>query len=296
MNDLVKFGLPADINLISVIGIGSFGTGAVNYMKDNELTGIDYFVLNSNQSSTEIEQTLDKMKNRLFYHRLVFIIGGANEVSESELFQMIGALVKDFDNISFGILTIPLLFGKDENRNQTFKNIGMLKKSVSQVLLISVEHLLCSPGEASLAEPVQKTLHQIMLTVKTFTDVWSCRSSISIDLNDILSLSFKGGYGIVMSAIASGEKRCLVAFELAHSVFTNMEIVNKAQKFLLYIAYGTKEVTIIELVDLMEYFGCKINDSADMIWSSGFDSELGEGEDVRVTIIATGLELDTFEF
>jgi cell division protein FtsZ len=293
MSELINFGLPeSEINLITVAGIGAVGEGAVNYMKENGLTGVDYFVLNSNQTSMEIEQTMENMKNKWF-NRLVFIIGSANEVSERELFQMIGNLVMQFDCVSFGLLTIPFLFGKNENSVQTIKNIGVLQKSVTKMLLFSIEHLLCSSGEPLLAEPDQKMYQQLMLTVKTFKSVYLGHNIVSIDLADLSSLSHYGGYGFVTSAVASGVNKCLIALDLALSAFPKTEIISKTKKFLLYIAYGSgnDELTIKELVDLMDYLSNKIDDSTDLIWSTGPDSELLDNN-VRVTIVAAGLEFE----
>jgi cell division protein FtsZ len=294
MSELINFGLPEPkINLITVAGIGAVGTGAVNYMKDNGLTGVDFFVLNSNQTSMEIEQTMENMKNK-WYNRLVFIIGDANDVSESSLFQMFGNLVMQLDCVCFGLLTIPFSLGKNVNSVQNFENIGLLQKSVTKMLLFSIEHLLCSSGEASLAEPDQKTFHQLMLTIKTFKSIYLGHNVVSIDLADLNSLSHYGGYGFVTSAVASGENKCLIAFDLARFSFPAPEIIYKAKKLLLYISYGSgpDELTIKELVDLMDYLSNKIDDSTDLIWSTGPDSEL-LGDYVRVTIVAAGLEINS---
>jgi cell division protein FtsZ len=291
--DLEKFDFSGtDNNLISVVGLGAVGAGAVNYMKECGLTGVEYYLFNINQTSFEIMQTLENMKNRLYFHRLVFIVGDANEVLESGLFQKIGSLVNDFDSVSFGVLTIPLSFDKMVNRSQIIENFGVLQKSVTKMLLISIEHLLCSSGEVSLAEADQKTYHQIMLTVKTFKSIYLGHNVVSIDLADLSSLSHNGGFGIVTSAVASGENKCLVALDMALYAFPKMEIIGKAKKFLLYIAYSFEPygVTIKEVVDLMDYFNNKIDDSTDLIWSTGPDSELLD-DNVRVTIIAAGLDV-----
>jgi cell division protein FtsZ len=294
MSELIKFGLPEPgINLISVAGIGVVGAGTINYMKENGLTGVDYVVLNSNQTSMEIEQTMENMKNK-WYNRLVFIVGGANEVSESGLFRMFGNLVMQFDSAIFGLLTVPLSFSNNVNCGQIIENIGVLQKSVTKMLLISIEHLLCSSGEASSTEPDQKTYHQLMLTVKTFKAIYLGPNVVSIDLADLSSLSHYGGYGFVTSAVASGKKKCLIALDMALYAFPKSEVIFKAKKFLLYIAFGSGPdgVTINELVDLMDYFNNKIDDSTDLIWSTGLDSEL-LGDNVRITIVAAGLEVVT---
>jgi len=131
-----------------------------------------------------------------------------------------------------------------------------------------------------------------MLTVNTFKSVYLGHNVVSIDLADLSSLSHYGGYGFVTSAVASGENKCLIALDLALFTFPKTEIISKAKKFLLYIAYGSgpDELTIKELVDLMDYFNNKIDDSTDLVWSTGPDSEL-LGNNVRVTIVAAGLEV-----
>jgi len=219
-------------------------------------------------------------------------VSGIGRLLARELFKMIGNLVMQFNCVSFGLLTIPLSIGKNENSDKTFDNICVLQKSVTKMLLFSSEHLLCSSGEASLAEPDQKTFHQLMLTVKTFKSVYLGHNVVSIDLADLSSLSHYGGYGFVTSAVASGENKCLIALDLALFAFPKTEIISKAKKFLLYIAYGSgpDEVTIKELVDLMDYFNNKIDDSTDLVWSTGPDSEL-LGDNVRVTVVAAGLEI-----
>ncbi len=292
-DDLFEFGYPdSSANFISVIGIGAVGEGAVNYMKKNGLTGVDYYLFSSNQTSMKIEHTMNILKSKMFYHRLVFMIGGAHELSESQLYQRVGNFTMQFNSVIFGLLTIPLSFGKNENRKQTFENIGLLKNSVTKILLFSIEHLLCSPVEASLAEPLQKTYNQLMLTVKTIKSIYLGHNDVSIDLADLSSLSHYGGYGFVTSAVASGENKCLVALDMALYAFPKMEIIAKAKRILLYIAYGSgpDEVTIKEVVDLMDYFNNKIDDSTDLICSTGLDTEL-LGDNIRVTIVAAGLEV-----
>ena len=161
-----------------------------------------------------------------------------------------------------------------------------------KILLFSIEHLLCSSGEASLTEPDQKTFHQLMLTIKTFKSVYLGHNVVSIDLADLYSLSHYGGYGFVTSAVASGENKSLIALDLALFSFPASEIIYKAKKLFLYISYGfgPDELTIKELVDLMDYLSNKIDDSKDLIWSTGPDSEL-LGDNVRVTVVAAGLEI-----
>jgi len=115
-DDLFEFGYPdSSANFISVVGIGAFGEGAVNYMEKCGLTGVDYYLFHSNQTSVEIAQTMDNMKRRMFYHRLVFLIGGADELSESQLYQRVGNFTMQFSSVIFGLLTIPLSFGKNKN-------------------------------------------------------------------------------------------------------------------------------------------------------------------------------------
>ena len=71
------------------------------------------------------------------------------------------------------------------------------------------------------------------------------------------------------------------------------EIMSKAKDFLLYIDYGTNELTIGEVNDLLNCFTNKLN-SQGFLWSTGFDPDMGEN--LRITIFATGLELDSVDY
>jgi cell division GTPase FtsZ len=290
MSELIRFGLSeSKINLISVAGIGVVGEGAVKYMQENGLTGIDYYLFSSNQTSVEIDHTMNILKSKMFYHRLVFIVGSAVEVSETKIFYSLGTLINEFGSLNIGVLAISVAFDKNEKSKQ-IESINYLKKCFRQIYLISTEHILCSAAIPSLEDRNQQLYQQIMLAIKTIKDVLSYNNVVRIDFADINSLSDCGDFGIVTSAIAAGERRCMVAFDLAINTYLNFEVLKNTRKYLIYIAYGTDEVKIKELVDLLDYFDGKINNTADLLWSSGFDSDLGKN--VCVTIFSAGLEME----
>lgn len=293
MSDLLDFGFQSDIRLISVTGIGTFSEVAVKYLKECGLNDIDYFLLSSNRSSEDIAMTINSIENQ-WYRKLAFIVGDACEVAERELFQKAGALEKELGKVNIGLILLPFLSNNSEIKNQYKEYIGLLKNSVDQILVISNQNTFLNHDKSSPEEIAFKAFTQVMIIVKTIQKAVSCRSDISIDYWDIRSLSFKGGFGIAITANASGENRSVKALEMALESLKNNEILRDAQSFLLYLTYGNEEVTTVEIIDLMDCFMNKISPSADFLWSTGYDPELREI--VQVTIIVAGLEIDSIEF
>ena len=293
MSDLLDFGFQSDIRLISVTGIGTFSEVAVKYLKECGLNDIDYFLLSSNRSSEDIAMTINSIENQ-WYRKLAFIVGDACEVAERELFQKAGALEKELGKVNIGLILLPFLSNNSEIKNQYKEYIGLLKNSVDQILVISNQNTFLNHDKSSPEEIAFKAFTQVMIIVKTIQKAVSCRSDISIDYWDIRSLSFKGGFGIAITANASGENRSVKALEMALESLKNNEILRDAQSFLLYLTYGNEEVTTVEIIDLMDCFMNKISPSADFLWSTGYDPELREI--VQVTIIVAVLEINSIEF
>ena len=100
------------------------------------------------------------------------------------------------------------------------------------------------------------------------------------------------GAAVMGSATEEGEGRAIRAAGLAISspLLNNVDIKG-AQKILLSIISGEEEeLSMDELSDITEYIQEKAGDNAEIIFGQGIDPELGRA--IRVTVIATGFEMD----
>jgi cell division protein FtsZ len=100
------------------------------------------------------------------------------------------------------------------------------------------------------------------------------------------------GAAVMGSATEEGEGRAIKAAEkaIASPLLNNVDIKG-AQKILLSIMSGEDdELSMDELSEITEYIQERAGDEAEVIFGQGIDPELGKG--IRVTVIATGFEMD----
>jgi len=113
-----------------------------------------------------------------------------------------------------------------------------------------------------------------------------------VDFEDVKTVIKDAGAAVMGSATEEGEGRAIRAagHAISSPLLNNVDIKG-AQKILLSIISGEEEeLSMDELSDITEYIQEKAGDNAEVIFGQGIDPELGRA--IRVTVIATGFEMD----
>ena len=98
----------------------------------------------------------------------------------------------------------------------------------------------------------------------------------------------KAGMALMGTGVASGEDRALQAAEraISHPLLEDISI-SGARGVLMNITSGT-DLTMAEMAEASDRICNEAGDDADIIWGTVLDDSLGQ--ELRVTVIATGLE------
>src|SRR5690606_11014397 len=100
----------------------------------------------------------------------------------------------------------------------------------------------------------------------------------------------ESGVAIMGSAIASGEKRALKAVEEAlNSPLLNDNDISGARHVLLNIMSGSEDIDMDEFGEITDFIQEASGGTAELI--TGYGTDLSLGDNVNVTIIATGFKL-----
>jgi cell division protein FtsZ len=90
---------------------------------------------------------------------------------------------------------------------------------------------------------------------------------------------------------ASGERRITNAINDAlNSPLVNTNDVHGAERILLQFYCSTEHAIIMEEIDQINEFVQEVGNDIEVMWGASIDESLGE--DVRVTVIATGYKVD----
>ncbi len=307
-------------SLIKVIGVGGGGSNAVNHMYRMGIKGVDFIVCNTDKQALEISpvnnkiqlglaltkglgagsipemgrnsalETIDEVRRHLSDGtQMVFITAGLGGGTGTGAAPIIASVAKELGILTVGIVTIPFTFEGKKRKMQAEQGLEEIKKYVDTLLVISNDKLRDMYGNLKMSEAFAHADNVLTGAAKSIAEVISLNLHINVDFNDVKTVMRDSGVALMGSASASGEKRALKAVENAlHSPLLNDNNIRGCRHVLLNIMSGNDDISMDEFGEITDYIQEESGYTAELITGYGIDPSLGDN--VNVTIIATGFE------
>lgn len=324
LNEAFNFDLPKNkSSIIKVIGVGGGGGNAVNYMYSLGIKGIDYAVCNTDQQHLEnspipiklqlganiteglgaganpqvgkaaAEESRAEIEKLLSQDtKMVFITAGMGGGTGTGAAPVIAEVSKSLGILTVGIVTTPFQFEGRVRLQQAEAGIEEMKKYVDSLIIINNNKLREIYGNLSWKEGFAKADEVVATAARSIAEVITRNFNINIDLRDVRTVLSDSGTAIMGSGRASGTDRAAKAVRAAlDSPLLNDNHIKGATNVLLLIN-GSSDVTIDEIADINDYIQQQAGGSANIIMGLGEDESLGQ--DISVTVIATGFSRDTY--
>jgi cell division protein FtsZ len=307
-------------SIIKVIGVGGGGSNAVNYMYLQNVKGVDFVVCNTDEQALEISPVPNKIRlgttltegrgagslpevgrNAAIENiqdvkdilgkntKMAFITAGMGGGTGTGGAPVIAAAAKELGILTVGIVTVPFNFEGKKRKTQAEFGIEEFKQNVDTLIVICNDKLREIHGNLKLTEAFGYADNVVTTAAKGISDIITNALHINTDFADINTVLKDSGVAIMGSAQSSGENRAMRAIELAlNSPLLNDNNIVGARYVLLNITCGTSEITMDELGEINDYVQEAAGQTAEIIQGYGIDETLGD--DVKVTIIATGFK------
>lgn len=315
----LNFDLPKEkSSIIKVIGVGGGGSNAVNHMYNFGIRGVDFVVCNTDEqallaspvpikiqlgadltegrgagSIPEVGknaaiENLEDVRTVLAQNtKMVFITAGMGGGTGTGAAPIIAQAAREMGVLTVGIVTMPFAFEGRKRREQAEKGLEDLRKQVDTLLVISNEKLREIHGNLTMSAAFGKADDVLSIAAKSIAEIITVSGHVNVDFADVRTVMTDGGNAIMGSAVAQGDGRALRAVEAAmSSPLLNDNCIQGARYVLLYISFGNQELGMDEMSEITDYVQDEAGQTADIIWGSGFDENLGDG--ICVTVIATG--------
>lgn len=325
-NDALEFDLPKNPPaVIKVIGVGGGGGNAVNHMSTLGIRGVDFFVCNTDnqallssavpnriqlgrslteglgaganpevgreaaeESAAEINEILESNT------KMAFITAGMGGGTGTGAAPVIARLAKEAGILTVGILTTPFQFEGRSRLKQAEAGIEEMRKHVDSLIVINNNKLREVYGNLGFKAGFSKADEVVAIAVRGIAEVITHQYNINIDLRDAKTVLNNSGTAIMGSARATGENRAKDAIVRAlDSPLLNDNHIRGAKNVLLLIVSGQEEITIDEIGEINDHIQQQAGGSADIIMGVG--EEDGLGNEIAVTVIATGFSTDKQE-
>jgi len=324
MEDLMNFELPPEqSSVIKVIGVGGGGSNAVNHMFKKGIKDVNFVVCNTDAqalhnspvaiklqlgdqltegrgagSKAEIGreaalESIDRIKEVLSSNtNMVFITAGMGGGTGTGAAPVIASTAKEMGILTVAIVTIPFRFEGPERINQAIDGINELKDHVDSLLVINNEKLREIYGNLTVSKSFEKADDVLAIAAKGIAEIITVHGYINVDFADVQTVMNDSGVAIMGSATSVGEERARLAIEEAlTSPLLNNNDIEGARSVLLNITSGSEEITMDEVSEITDYVVSATSRDTTLIWGIGSDESLGE--QISVTIIATGFRMNS---
>ena len=307
--------------IIKVVGVGGGGCNAVRNMYNEGVEGVTYAVCNTDSQSLsrspvpvkillgksglgaggnpdkgrdEAETNInDFVKLLSDGTKMAFITAGMGGGTGTGAAPVIAGVAKDMGILTVGVVTIPFAFEKKRKIIKALKGVDELRKNVDALLIVNNERLcdVYSDSDIPMKEAFVRADNILMNAVKGISELITLPSDggIKSDFRDVETTMKDGGGAIMAMGRANGDHRVERAILNAlDSPLLYGNDIEKAKRILFNI-YASDEhpIFVRELQEIDDFFD-QLDPNIDVIWGTATDDTLGE--DIKVTILATGME------
>ncbi|MEB2784647.1 cell division protein FtsZ [Algoriphagus persicinus] len=310
-------------SIIKVIGVGGGGSNAVNHMFGLGIKDVEFVVVNTDaqalksspvplrlqlganlteglgaganpeQGKNAAIESEDEIRELLADNtKMVFITAGMGGGTGTGAAPVVARIAKELNILTVGIVTAPFMFEGKKKMNVAQAGIEALRENCDTVLVILNDKLREIYGNLAIRTAFSKADDILSTAARSIAEIITVHQDVNVDFEDVKTVMKDAGAAVMGSSTEEGEGRAIRAAGAAISspLLNNVDIKG-AEKILLSIMSGEEEeLSMDELSEITEYIQEKAGDNAEVIFGQGIDPELGKA--IRVTVIATGFEMD----
>lgn len=309
----------------TVFGVGGGGGNAVQHMVDSEISGVKFVCANTDKQAldrmkapfnvqlgqqstrglgaganpevgrTAAEEARDQIRDQLEGTDMVFVTAGMGGGTGTGAAPVVAEVAKEMGILTVGVVTTPFGFEGRKRQKSAERGIEELERHVDSLIIIPNEKLLSVYGDISMKEAFKKADDVLLNAVRSIFDLVVNHGHINLDFADLKTAMSTRGYAMMGIGASRGEDRARQAAEMAiRSPLLDQVRLENAKGVLINITSGDdikpREVQMIsnvvsQIVDL---------DEGDIFYGTVFDPEARD--ELRVTVIATGLNRDPVDF
>lgn len=304
---------------IKVIGVGGGGCNAVNTMIRSGLVGVEYIVANTDSqalaasmASTKIQlggsvtkglgaganpevgrkaaiEDYEKLSEVIDGADMVFVTAGMGGGTGTGAAPVIAKLAREMGALTVGVVTKPFSFEGKKRARQADEGIRSLEECVDALICIPNQRLLTLAGEnLSLIDTFRAADEVLLNAVQGISDLINNTGLINADFADVSTVMKDKGLSLMGTGIATGEERALKAARAAISSPLLEDISIDGATGIIINITGDKTLSLNETNAAVSLIMEAADEDAEIIFGTVIDENMGEN--VKITVIATGLQ------
>ena len=306
---------------IKVIGVGGGGSNAVNRMIEEGLTGVEFVAVNTDAQALLLsnapmrvrigdkltrglgaggdpevgrkaaEESSDELYQVLEGADMVFITAGLGGGTGTGGAAIIAKIAKEVGALTIGVMTRPFSFEGAQRAQAAIMGIESLKEQVDTLIVIPNDRLLqIVDKKAKLQEAFRVADDVLRQGIQGISELITVPGLINLDFADVRTIMSEGGAALMAVGRATGDDRAGEAAEMAISSQL-LDVTIDGARGILFNVTGGSDMTLFEVNEAAAIIKETAHPDVNLIFGAVIDESMGE--ELRVTVIATGFEQPT---
>ncbi len=310
---------PINPTNIKVVGVGGGGGNAVNRMIKAGLSGVEFWLMNTDLQVLEGGRTQNKIQlgakstsglgaggdpsvgekaaeeaqqeitQALEGADMVFITAGMGGGTGTGAAPVVAKIAKELGILTIGVVTKPFSWEGKKRQNQAVQGLEKLREAVDAVIVVPNDKLLqVVDRQVSLTDSFIIVDEVLLRGVQGISDIITVPGLINVDFADVKNVMQASGSALMGIGRGQGEGRAVKAAEIAINSQLLETSINGASGVIVNIT-GGPDMTLHEITDAANIIHNAVLDDATVIVGTAVNENI-QGE-IQVTVIATGFEL-----
>ena len=304
---------------IKVIGVGGGGGNAVNNMINSALQGVTFITANTDiqalgrsqadikiqlgekstrglgaganpqVGATAAQESIDVIREAIGECDMVFVTAGMGGGTGTGAAPVIAQVAREMGALTVGVVTKPFFFEGKRRMDAAEAGICEFRQHVDSLITIPNDRLLTlAPKKAPLMDMLKKADEVLYHAVRGISDLIMVPGLINLDFADVRSVMGEAGLAMMGAGIASGESRAREAAMKAITSPLLEDVSIDGAKGVLMNVTASSDVGMEEVAEAMGIIQEAADEDAQVFFGVVFDEDAGE--EMRITVIATGIE------
>jgi len=305
---------------ILVIGVGGGGCKAVNRMIEAEVTGVEFLQVDTDasalaQSSSTAkrlqigqkltrglgggeepvvgqkaaEEAYEEIAKAIGNADVVFIVGGMGKGTGTGAAPIIAEVAKEMGALTVGVVSRPFTHEGRRRSSQAEEGIAALESRVDTLVVIPLNKLLSVISEQTPPQEAFRVADDALRqAVQEISNIITKPSLFNLGFPYVRGVMADAGSALLGIGVGSGKSRATEAAMAAISSPLLEYSIEGAKDAIIYLT--ASNLTIGEVDAVVNTISEVVDPSANIIFDIVVDDKMGD--DVRITVIATGCSRD----
>lgn len=300
--------------VIKVVGVGGAGGNAVQHMINKGVNGVEFIAANTDAQALQLskahniiqigetglgagmkpeigrqlaEESRSRIEDALRGAHMVFIAAGMGGGTGTGAAPIVAQIAKEQGALTVAVVSKPFSYEGQKCMDIANEGLEALSQHVDSLIIILNEKLEEIYEDDSMIEWLQHADDVLNNAVAGIAEIINVPGHINVDFNDVKTIMGEQGKAMMGTATASGIDRARIAAEqaVASPLLDGIDL-SGARGVLVNVtaSRGLKGKEIKEVMATVRAFAAP---DASIAQGIAYDDTMGD--DIRVTVVATGL-------